>query len=106
MMNQYLRLKREHQNAVLFFRLGDFYEMFYDDAKLASKALGLTLTSRAKGEKAVPMAGVPHHAADGYIQKLIRAGHKVAICDQLEDPEEAKGLVDRGVTRIITPGTL
>ena len=86
--------------------MGDFYELFFEDAKLASKVLGITLTSRSKGEGAIPMAGVPHHAADSYIRKLIKAGHKVAICDQLQDPEEATGIVDRGVTRIITPGTI
>jgi DNA mismatch repair protein MutS len=86
--------------------MGDFYELFFEDAKLASKVLGITLTSRSKGEGAIPMAGVPHHAAESYIRRLIKAGHKVAICDQLQDPEEATGVVDRGVTRIITPGTL
>ena len=86
--------------------MGDFYELFFEDAKLASKVLGITLTSRSKGEGAIPMAGVPHHAADSYIRRLIKAGHKVAICDQLQDPEEATGVVDRGVTRIITPGTI
>ena len=105
-MEQYKRIKREHADAVLFFRMGDFYEMFYDDARLASKVLGLTLTSRNKGPDAVPMAGVPHHAVEGYLSKMIRAGYRVAICDQLEDPAEAAGLVDRGVTRIVTPGTL
>ena len=105
-MEQYKRIKREHADAVLFFRMGDFYEMFFDDAKLAAKVLGLTLTSRSKGPEAVPMAGVPHHAVEGYLSKMIRAGYRVAICDQLEDPAEAAGLVDRGVTRIVTPGTL
>ena len=106
MMQQYLRIKAAHQNAILMFRLGDFYEMFYDDAKTAAKVLGLTLTSRQKGDKAVPMAGVPYHAVEGYVQRLIRAGYKVAVCDQVQDPEEAKGLVDRDVTRVITAGTL
>jgi DNA mismatch repair protein MutS len=105
-MEQYKRIKREHADAVLFFRMGDFYEMFFDDAKLASKVLGLTLTSRSKGPDAIPMAGVPHHAVESYLSKMIRAGYRVAICDQLEDPEDAEGLVDRGVTRIVTPGTL
>jgi len=91
---------------ILLFRMGDFYEMFYDDAKIASRILGLTLTSRSKGEKAVPMAGVPHHSVHGYVKRLIRAGYKVAVCDQIEDPREAKGLVEREVTRVITPGTL
>ena len=106
MMRQYNEIKRQHKDALLFFRMGDFYELFFEDAKLASKVLGITLTSRSKGEGAIPMAGVPHHAADSYIRRLIKAGHKVAICDQLQDPEEATGVVDRGVTRIITPGTI
>jgi len=90
----------------LLFRMGDFYEMFYEDAKAASRALGLTLTSRFKGEKAVPMAGVPYHALQGYLQKLIRAGFRVAICEQVQDPKDATGVVDRDVTRIVTAGTL
>jgi DNA mismatch repair protein MutS len=106
MMRQYNEIKRQHKDALLFFRMGDFYELFFEDAKLASKVLGITLTARSKGESAIPMAGVPHHAAESYIRRLIMAGHKVAICDQLQDPEEAKGIVDRGVTRIITPGTV
>ena len=106
MMRQYNEIKRQHKDALLFFRMGDFYELFFEDAKLASKVLGITLTSRSKGEGAIPMAGVPHHAAESYIRRLIKAGHKVAICDQLQDPEEATGVVDRGVTRIITPGTI
>jgi len=106
MMRQYNEIKRQHKDALLFFRMGDFYELFFEDAKLASKVLGITLTSRSKGEGAIPMAGVPHHAAESYIRRLIKAGYKVAICDQLQDPEEAKGVVERGVTRIITPGTL
>ena len=106
MMRQYNEIKRQHKDALLFFRMGDFYELFFEDAKLASKVLGITLTSRSKGEGAIPMAGVPHHAAESYIRRLIKAGHKVAICDQLQDPEVATGVVDRGVTRIITPGTL
>ncbi|HHT9116149.1 MAG TPA: DNA mismatch repair protein MutS [Candidatus Wunengus californicus] len=106
MMRQYNEIKRQHKDALLFFRMGDFYELFFEDAKLASKVLGITLTSRSKGDGAIPMAGVPHHAAESYIRRLIKAGYKVAICDQLQDPEEATGVVDRGVTRIITPGTL
>lgn len=106
MMRQYNEIKRQHKDALLFFRMGDFYELFFEDAKLASKVLGITLTSRSKGESAIPMAGVPHHAAETYIRRLIKAGLKVAICDQLQDPDEAKGIVDRGVTRIITPGTV
>jgi len=106
MMRQYNEIKKEHKDALLFFRMGDFYELFFEDAKLASKVLGITLTSRSKGEGAVPMAGVPHHAAESYTRKLIKSGYKVAICDQLQEPKEAKGIVDRGVTRIITPGTV
>ncbi len=106
MMRQYQRAKSQHEDAILFFRMGDFYEMFFDDARLAARVLGLTLTSRDKGAKAVPMAGVPHHSADGYIKRLVQAGHKVAICDQVEDPKQAKGIVDRAVTRVVTPGTL
>ncbi len=85
MMQQYMSIKRNHEDALLFFRMGDFYEMFYDDARIAAKILGITLTSRSKGEMAIPMAGVPHHAAESYIQKLIKAGYKVAICEQLQN---------------------
>lgn len=106
MMEQYNRIKSQHKDALLFFRMGDFYELFNDDAKVASKALGITLTSRSKSENAIPMAGVPHHAADGYISRLIQGGYKVAICDQIQDPREAKGIVARDVTRVITPGTI
>ncbi len=106
MMQQYLRIKAEHKDAILLFRMGDFYEMFFDDAVTASRVLGLTLTSRSKEKDNVPLAGVPHHAVDGYIKKLITAGYRVAVCDQLEDPKLAKGVVDRGVTRVITAGTL
>ncbi|KKK89912.1 hypothetical protein LCGC14_2728350, partial [marine sediment metagenome] len=113
MMQQYMNIKRKHEDALLFFRMGDFYEMFYDDARIAAKILGITLTSRAKGEKAIPMAGIPHHAAESYIQKLIKAGYKVAICEQLQNDSgktdsrtETKGIVERDVIRVITPGTL
>ncbi|MEK7822042.1 MAG: DNA mismatch repair protein MutS, partial [Planctomycetota bacterium] len=106
MMQQYRAIKERHKDCLLFFRLGDFYEMFYEDAKTASRVLGITLTSRAKGDKAVPMAGVPHHAASAYINKLIKAGYKVAICEQMEDPKEAKGVVERDIVRVLTPGTL
>jgi len=107
MMEQYLGAKQQHPEAILFFRMGDFYEMFFEDATTASQAIGLTLTARNKGDAdEVPMAGVPHHAADGYIAKLLEKGFAVAICEQLEDPKEAKGLVRRGVTRVITPGTV
>ncbi|MEE9200476.1 MAG: DNA mismatch repair protein MutS, partial [Candidatus Brocadiales bacterium] len=106
MMRQYHSLKERCKDAVLFFRMGDFYEMFYEDAKIASRVLGIALTSRAKGDKAVPMAGIPHHSAGPYIRRLLKAGHKVAVCEQVQDPREAKGIVDRDITRIITPGTL
>ena len=105
-MRQYHTFKSQHPGAILFFRMGDFFEVFYEDAKLCSRVLGITLTSRSKGESAIPMAGVPHHAVDGYIQKLIKADYHVAICDQVQDAREAKGIVDRDVTRILTPGTL
>jgi len=106
MMRQYLAFKKRHQDAVLLFRMGDFYEVFFEDAKLCARVLGLALTSRDKGANPVPMAGFPHHAADTYISRLIRAGHRVAICDQVQDPAEAKGLVERDVTRVMTAGTL
>ncbi len=106
MMRQYLSIKREHPDAILFFRMGDFYEMFLEDAVKAADILKIALTSRDKGkENSVPMCGVPYHAAESYLTKLVRAGLKVAICDQVEDPRRAKGLVKREVTRIVTPGT-
>ena len=106
LMRQYTSIKREHPSALLFFRLGDFYEMFFDDAVVAAKELQITLTSRNKEKGiAIPMCGVPFHAAEGYIAKLIRRGYKVAICDQVEDPRLAKTLVRRAVTRVVTPGT-
>ena len=92
---------------MLFFRLGDFYEMFFEDAKIASRELDITLTARDCGlPERAPMCGVPYHAAEGYIAKLIEKGYKVAICEQIQDPAEAKGIVERDVVRIITPGTL
>jgi DNA mismatch repair protein MutS len=107
MMRQYLSLKQKHPQAILFFRLGDFYETFFEDAKTASKVLQIVLTARDGGNnKKVPMAGIPYHAVEGYLAKLIRAGHKVAICEQMEDPSKAKGLVKREVVRVITPGTV
>ena len=107
MMQQYLQMKAENKDCLLFFRLGDFYEMFFDDAKTASRELELTLTGRDCGlEERAPMCGVPHHAVDNYVEKLISRGYKVAICEQMEDPALAKGLVKRGITRIITPGTV
>jgi DNA mismatch repair protein MutS len=106
LMRQYAAIKKQHPTALLFFRLGDFYELFFDDAVLASRELQITLTSRNKEKGiAVPMCGVPYHAAEGYIAKLIRKGFKVAICDQMEDPRLTKKLVRREVTRVITPGT-
>src|SRR3954452_1477013 len=106
LMRQYGAIKKQHPNALLFFRLGDFYELFFDDAVLASKELQITLTSRNKEKGiAVPMCGVPYHAADGYISKLIRKGFKVAICEQMEDAPLAKKLARREVTRVVTPGT-
>ncbi len=105
-MRQYASIKKEHPAALLFFRLGDFYELFFDDAVLASRELQITLTSRNKEKGlAVPMCGVPYHAADGYISKLVRKGFRVAICEQMEDPRLAKKLVRREVTRVVTPGT-
>src|SRR6201987_2479012 len=106
LMRQYAAIKKEHPTALLFFRLGDFYELFFDDAIVAAKELQITLTSRNKEKGiSVPMCGVPYHAAEGYIAKLIRKGFKVAICEQMEDPRLAKKLVRREVTRIVTPGT-
>ena len=106
LMRQYAAIKRDHPSALLFFRLGDFYELFFDDAVLASRELQITLTSRNKEKGlAVPMCGVPYHAADGYISKLVRKGFRVAICEQMEDPRLAKKLVRREVTRVVTPGT-
>ena len=106
MMQHYLKMKEENPDAILFYRLGDFSEMFFDDAKLASQELDLVLTGRSAGvEEKVPMCGVPFHAANSYISRLVKKGYKVAICEQLEDPSSAKGLVDRGIVKIITPGT-
>src|SRR5437868_13751606 len=106
LMRQYSSIKQEHPSALLFFRLGDFYEMFFEDAVVASKELQITLTSRNKEKGvAIPMCGVPYHAAEGYISKLIRKGYKVAVCEQVEDPRLAKKLVRREVTRVVTPGT-
>ena len=106
LMEQYWRFKKEHQDAILLFRMGDFYEMFYDDAKLASRLLGLTLTSRNHGRaESVPLAGVPHHALETYLARLIRAGRKVAICEQVENPKLAKGIVKRDVVQVVSPGT-
>src|SRR3954452_17588029 len=109
-MRQYQQFKSQYPGYVLFFRMGDFYEMFWDDAKLASKVLGVALTSRSRGgidaDDAIPMAGVPFHAVESYLRRMIAAGHKVAICEQTEDASQAKGLVKREVVRLMTPGTL
>ncbi len=105
-MRQYAELKNKHSDCVIMFRMGDFYEMFYEDAILAAKELEITLTSRGKGERKAPLAGLPYHALEPYLKKLVKKGYKVAICEQLEDPKKAKGLVKRGVVRIVTPGTL
>lgn len=107
MMQRYMEVKAETPGTILLFRMGDFFELFFEDAEIAAKVLGVTLTSRDKNStNPVPMAGFPHHSLEGYLQKLIHAGHKVAICDQVEDPKTAKGMVRREVTRIVTPGTL
>jgi len=106
MMQQYRELKRRYPDYLLLFRLGDFYELFFEDAHVGSRLLQITLTSRQKGEGAIPMAGIPHHAADGYIARLIRAGQKVAVCEQMEVPVKGRKLVRREVVRVITPGTV
>ncbi len=109
-MRQYQQFKAQYPGYVLFFRMGDFYEMFWEDAKLAAKVLGVALTSRSRGgldaDDAIPMAGVPFHAVEGYLRRMIAAGHKVAICEQTEDAALAKGLIKREVVRLMTPGTL
>ena len=106
MMQQYHDAKAACGDALLFFRMGDFYELFFEDAKMASRTLGLTLTSRDKGENPIPMAGFPHHQLEGYLGKLIKKGCRVAVCEQVEDPRQAKGLVRREVTRVVSPGTV
>ena len=107
MMEQYMEVKNQYKDYLLFYRLGDFYEMFFDDAITASRELELTLTGRDCGEEErAPMCGVPFHAADVYIGKLIEKGYKVAVCEQMEDPALAKGLVKREVIRVVTPGTV
>src|ERR671925_723630 len=103
MMQQYRDAKARHPGMLLFFRNGDFYELFEEDAELGSRLLGITLTKR---DKEIPMAGVPHHALDRYLAKLLQAGHRVAICDQVEDASQAKGLVRREVTRVVSAGTV
>ena len=105
MMRQYYEIKANHPDAILFFRLGDFYEMFLDDAVVASRILDITLTSRNKGAAdEVPLCGVPFHSCQPYIAKLVQHGHRVAICEQVEDPKLAKGIVRREVVRVVTPG--
>ena len=106
MMQQYRAIKKEYSDSILFFRMGDFYEMFNEDAKTASRILQIALTARNKKTNPVPMCGIPHHSANLYITKLLKAGKKVAICEQTEDPKLSKGLVKREVVRIITPGTV
>ena len=107
MMEQYFQIKEQYKDYLLFYRLGDFYEMFFDDAIVASRELELTLTGRDCGEaERAPMCGVPFHSSEGYIGRLIEKGYKVAICEQTEDPTQAQGLVRREVIRVITPGTL
>src|SRR2546425_12420033 len=106
LMRQYAAIKKQHPTALVFFRLGDFYELFFEDAVVASRELQITLTSRNKEkDAAIPMCGVPYHSAENYLSKLLRKGFKVAICEQMEDPRVAKKLVRRGGTRVLTPGT-
>ena len=107
MMRQYIDIKKGHPDVMIFFRLGDFYEAFFEDAVLASRELELTLTGRSAGlEERVPMCGVPHHAVNIYIEKLVEKGYRVGLCEQLEDPSQAKGIVERGLTQIISKGTV
>src|SRR3954465_5977380 len=104
---QYLEIKRRYPHAIVFFRLGDFYETFEDDAKLCARELEITLTSKVLGKDfRVPLAGIPYHAVDGYLARLIAKGYKVAVCEQMADPASVKGLVPREVTRVVTPGTV
>ena len=106
-MQQYIEIKNQHKDEILFYRIGDFYEMFFDDALTVSKELDLTLTGKQCGlEERAPMCGVPYHSCDGYIARLIAKGYKVAICEQTEDPAAAKGLVKRDIIRVVTPGTV
>jgi DNA mismatch repair protein MutS len=107
-MRQYLDAKQQYRDAILLFRMGDFYEMFYEDALVAARVLELTLTSRSKDGQgtSIPMCGVPHHAVDTYLARLVKKGFRVAICDQVEDPKRAKGIVKREIVRVVSPGTL
>ena len=105
MMQKYMETKEQYKDCILFYRLGDFYEMFFDDALVASKELEITLTGKSCGlEERAPMCGIPYHAVEGYLSKLVSRGYKVAICEQVEDPKLAKGLVKREVIRVVTPG--
>ena len=107
MMQQFLRIKADHPDILLFYRMGDFYELFFDDARKAAELLDITLTSRGKSNgEAIPMAGIPYHASDNYLGRLIRKGESVAICEQVGDPNTSKGPVERKVVRIVTPGTV
>ena len=107
MLKQFLNIKNQHPDKLLLFRMGDFYETFFDDAKTASKVLGITLTARNKNaENPIPLAGFPYHALDNYLDKLVKQGLKVVICEQTEDPKLAKGLVKREIIDIITPGSI
>ena len=107
MMMQYLKVKDNYPDTLVFYRVGDFYEMFFEDAKTASRELDLVLTGKSAGtEERVPMCGVPYHAVSGYVQRLVQRGYKIAIVEQMQDPKEAKGIVERDVIRVITPGTL
>src|SRR5688572_23099756 len=107
MMQQYLRIKAEHPSSLLFYRMGDFYELFYDDARRAAKLIDITLTSRGQSAgEPIPMAGVPHHSLDNYLSRLVRKGESVAICEQIGDPAKSKGPVERQVVRVVTPGTV
>ena len=107
MMSHYLETKKQYPDCILFYRLGDFYEMFFEDALTASRELEITLTGKDCGmEERAPMCGVPYHAVEGYLSRLVQKGYKVAIAEQMEDPKQAKGLVKREVIRVVTPGTL
>ena len=109
MQQQYRALKEKNKDSILFFRLGDFYEMFNEDAILAARELDLTLTTRDRTkpkEEQTPMCGVPYHSVDAYIARMVQKGYKVAVCEQMQDPKEVKGLVERDITRIVTPGTV
>ena len=107
MMRQYLAIKAEHPSILLFYRMGDFYELFFDDAKRAASLLDISLTARGKsGGEPIPMAGVPYHAVEGYLARLIKMGESVALCEQVGDPATSKGPVERKVQRIVTPGTV